>query len=957
MRRGIEACHDLGNALYTPLFETALAEAEAEAGEIEAALASIDHAIALTERTGQRWNEADTHRVRGEILLKRDPANTSSAEEAFLTAIAIAQQQRARSFELRAALSLAKLYQASGRAADADCVLAPALKLFSPTPEFKEIEAAQKLLAVLAATDEVKNATASRQRRLKLQTSYGQALLWSKGFGAAETKVAFSRAKELAADTAGAERFPAYYGLFIGGLLRGELASARQTAEIFLREASKEARMTEVAVANRNLGMTCLLEGNFVEAQAHLEKSLATYDSQRDREVKFHYGWDNSAGVPALLAPIIWLLGDVGRGRELMEEAVARAAESDHGPTAANTYFLKALFEMLRGDAAAVRSAAETVTELGRKLDLPVMVLEGDLCSAWARARLGGNDGATTDIRLAIAAFTDQGNRAYLTLFQGRLAELEAEREGVEKALARIDEALALAHQTGQHWCDSYLYRTRGEILLRHDPLNMSPAEEAFLAAIATAQRQKAKSLELQAALRLAKLYQRTNRAPDAFAILAPALEGFSPSPEFQEIEQAQALLNVLQRDDALKADSARRERRVQLQLAYGAALISARGYGAEETVKAFDRARELSVGIGGSVDRLALLYGTWLGAITTESFEAGRKASVALLAEATQARNSSAIGVAHRAMGAALLYGGLFHDAKREFDEAISRLGTTDDAELARRFNGAPRAAAHILRAIAAWVTSEFDQAAKDAEEATAEAGRAADAMTQGYVYGWAATFGATRRDAPQTGLNARRLRKLVADTGLRTWAPAAEQFERWSRSMSGDGAFSAGELRAARPALKEVGHHNIITPVIGVLAAEAEIRNNRADEALALLEELITEIRASGLRWHEAELLRVSGEARLVGRSADPDRARRDLEAALDIARQQGARAFELRSALSLAKLYHSTGCPLKAQDLLVCVIEGFLPTPKFPEIAEAQTLLGALAEPFAQPSDLRF
>jgi predicted ATPase len=603
-------------------------------------------------------------------------------------------------------------------------------------------------------------------------------------------------------------------------------------------------------------------------------------------------------------------------------------------------------FETLRGDAAAVRSAAETVTELGRKLELPVMVLEGDLCSAWARARLGGSDGATTEIRLAIAAFTDQGNRAYLTLFQGRLAELEAERESVEKALARIDEALALAHQTGQHWCDSYLYRTRGEILLRHDPLNMPPAEEAFLAAIATARRQKAKSLELQAALQLAKLYQSTNRAADAFAILAPALEGFSASPEFSEIEQAQALLNVLQRDDALKADSARRERRVQLQLAYGAALISARGYGAEETVKAFDRARELSIGIGGSVDRLALLYGTWLGAITTEGFEAGRKASEALLAEAAQARNGSPIGVAHRAMGATLLYGGLFHDAKREFDEAISRLGTTDDAELARRFNGAPAAAAHILRAIAGWVTSEFDQAAKDVEEATAEAERAGDVMTQGYVYGWAATFGATRRDVPQTGLHARRLCKLVADTGLRTWAPAAEQFERWSRSMSGEGAFSAGELRAARPALKEVGHHNIITPVIGVLAAEAEIRNSRADEALALLEELITEIRASGLRWHEAELLRVSGEARLLGRSADPDRAGRDLEADLDIARQQGARAFELRSALSLAKFYHSTGCPLKAQDLLVCVIEGFLPTPKFPEIAEAQTLLGALA-----------
>jgi hypothetical protein len=69
----------------------------------------------------------------------REPA---PAEEAFLTATAVAQQQNAKSFELRAALSLAKLYQSSGRAADAHAVLAPVLECVSPTPEFPEITSA-----------------------------------------------------------------------------------------------------------------------------------------------------------------------------------------------------------------------------------------------------------------------------------------------------------------------------------------------------------------------------------------------------------------------------------------------------------------------------------------------------------------------------------------------------------------------------------------------------------------------------------------------------------------------------------------------------------------------------------------------------------------------------------------------------------------------------------------------
>jgi predicted ATPase len=100
---------------------------------------------------GEHWSDAFLHRLRGEILLKRDPANTALAEDAFLTAIAIGQQQKARSFELRAALPLAKLYQSTGRVEDAHAVLASALKGFSPTPEFPEIAEAQTLLSTLTS--------------------------------------------------------------------------------------------------------------------------------------------------------------------------------------------------------------------------------------------------------------------------------------------------------------------------------------------------------------------------------------------------------------------------------------------------------------------------------------------------------------------------------------------------------------------------------------------------------------------------------------------------------------------------------------------------------------------------------------------------------------------------------------------------------------------------------------
>ena len=82
-----------------------------------------------------RTFEAELHRARGELMLGVDAANLKLAEEAFQAAIAVARTQGALSFELRAALSLAKLYQSTGRPVEAHAVLEPALEGFSPTPE------------------------------------------------------------------------------------------------------------------------------------------------------------------------------------------------------------------------------------------------------------------------------------------------------------------------------------------------------------------------------------------------------------------------------------------------------------------------------------------------------------------------------------------------------------------------------------------------------------------------------------------------------------------------------------------------------------------------------------------------------------------------------------------------------------------------------------------------------
>jgi predicted ATPase len=444
-----------------------------------------------------------------------------------------------------------------------------------------EIAEAQAVLAALAETDEVKSATAARRRRLKLQTDYSRALLWSKGFSAGETSAALADASKLAAGTVDfAERFAGYYGAWIGSLSRGDLAQARQVAETFTREAKGEAHAPSFSRACLCLGATSFVEGEFAGARTELEEALRAYDPSWDRDAKLRFWPDAGVVATAFLAKVSWLVGEVARAKELIEQAVARAIQSEDVPSKVNVYVRQAALEAIRGDAEAVLPVAGTLVELSQEYGLTQWLAWGNTFRGWAKARLGGRNVGVTEMQEGIAVLAEQESKLHMPFIQGLLAEIESEIG--ESALSRINDALALATETGECWSDSFLHRIRGEILLELGPANAASAEEAFRSAAAVAQQQKARSFELQAFLSLAKHYQSTALTVEAHAVLAPVLEGFSPTPEMPEIGEAQALLAALAETEEVKAAIAQRQRRLHLQTSYGQALMWGRGLGAD---------------------------------------------------------------------------------------------------------------------------------------------------------------------------------------------------------------------------------------------------------------------------------------------------------------------------------------------------------------------------------------
>jgi class 3 adenylate cyclase/predicted ATPase len=145
IERGLAEWTGSGAEWMRPFFLSLLADACALSGDVRRALGELDEAIAAVERTGQRWPDAELHRLRGQFLTALpDGGRPGEASAAFQRAIQIAQHQSAKSWELRAATSLARLWRDKGKHADACDLLAPVYAWFTEgfaTPDLKEAKA------------------------------------------------------------------------------------------------------------------------------------------------------------------------------------------------------------------------------------------------------------------------------------------------------------------------------------------------------------------------------------------------------------------------------------------------------------------------------------------------------------------------------------------------------------------------------------------------------------------------------------------------------------------------------------------------------------------------------------------------------------------------------------------------------------------------------------------------
>jgi tetratricopeptide (TPR) repeat protein len=407
-------------------------------------------------------------------------------------------------------------------------------------------EASAHLEKAIVLAEKLSDNPAQRLLRLQLQTLHGNALLHARGQTAKETAASFTRARELAAVVEDlTERASAYYGVWGVAYVRADLMLMREVAETFLGDATRWPESPETGFAYRLVASTRWFEGNYVDSRIHFERAVAVYDGARDRNRMSRFSYDPGVVIISNYALTLWPLGDVGGATHSVERALSLAMQSGHIPTIAVAHYYFCLFEAIRRNPDQAEPHAEATLELGRKHGLPRFLAFGKFFVGWSRWRAGNRDGEAR-MREGQAMIREFKFHLYEPLTSAILAEVEAEAGHLEEGLATLDAQLTENADTGQRWYDAEVQRVRGELLLRREPSDVRMAEAAFTRAVKIAQHQQTRTFELRAALSLAKLYQSTDRTADAHAVLASALDGFSPTPEFPEIAEAQTLLSAL---------------------------------------------------------------------------------------------------------------------------------------------------------------------------------------------------------------------------------------------------------------------------------------------------------------------------------------------------------------------------------------------------------------------------
>jgi predicted ATPase/class 3 adenylate cyclase len=414
-----------------------------------------------------------------------------------------------------------------------------AIELSAHIEAISHITKGLEVLATLPVTPE------RTQHELRLHLSLGPALMATKGQTAAEVERVYARARVLCQQVGETPQvFPALGGLHRFYFGRGDLQTARDLGEQFLRLAGRQEDPALRLTGHWLLGTPLVWLGEVATAQAHFEQSIALYDPQQHCSLAFRYGLDPGSASQVYMAFTLWALGYSDQALRWSQQALTLAHEVAHPFSLAYVLFGVAFLHSLCREEQAAYDCAETVLALSTAHGFPLWVLLGTFIRGWGLAMLGQGEEGIAQMRQHQEVW-----RATVTgpIYLLLLAEAYAKAGQPETGVMVLAEARDVIEASGHHFWEVEAYRLQGEFLLARPDANELEAEMCFHQALTIARRQQAKSWELRAAMSLTRLWQRQGKRAEAQQLLADVYGWFTEGFDTADLQEAKALLEELE--------------------------------------------------------------------------------------------------------------------------------------------------------------------------------------------------------------------------------------------------------------------------------------------------------------------------------------------------------------------------------------------------------------------------
>jgi predicted ATPase/class 3 adenylate cyclase len=399
-------------------------------------------------------------------------------------------------------------------------------------------------LDLLAALPETRQRT---QQELVMQMTLATALRGIKGSNTPEVEQCYIRAHTLCEQVGEPPQlFHILWGRWMIYNQRGDAQTMHTMGEQLLSLAKRLEDPDLLLEAHHALWTTVFSSGELLAARTHQDQGLQLYDQQRHRpHIWLYAGHDAGVCCRYRAAPLLWLLGYPDQALASSQAALDLAQQVAHPNTLIQALYWAAVLHHLRREAPQTQARAEASIAVATDYELTgqtgAMILRG-----WALAASGHGEEGGAQIKRGLAVI--RGRRVardgpyHLALLAEVLAQAGQSAEGLEA----LDEALTTVAQSTARWWEAELHRLKGEFLLAYPAAQHAEVETCFCQALDIARRQQAKSMELRAAMSLARLWRRQGKCAEAHDLLAPVYGWFIEGFDTADLQEAKALLDEL---------------------------------------------------------------------------------------------------------------------------------------------------------------------------------------------------------------------------------------------------------------------------------------------------------------------------------------------------------------------------------------------------------------------------